>query len=60
LGSGCKAYSLIAGVIDAVETLQEGVSVDEVKAFAGVCTNLVDIVNIWDRANKNPTKNSRH
>jgi hypothetical protein len=42
LGSGCKAYSLIAGIIDAVETLQEGVSVNEVKALAGVCTNLVD------------------
>jgi hypothetical protein len=42
LGSGCKAYSFIAGIIDAVETLQEGVSVNEVKALAGVCTNLVD------------------
>jgi hypothetical protein len=34
VGSGCEAYSLIAGIIDAVETLQEGVSVDEVKAEA--------------------------
>jgi hypothetical protein len=40
LGSGRKAHSLIASVIDAVETLQEGVSVDEIKTFARVRTNL--------------------
>jgi hypothetical protein len=40
LGSGREAYSAISGVIYAIETLEEGISIDEVKASTEVRTDL--------------------
>ena len=40
LGGGREAYLAISGIIYGIETLEESISVDEVKALARVRTDL--------------------
>jgi hypothetical protein len=41
-GGGSQAYSFIGGVIDTVETFQEGISINEVKTLTAGFTELSD------------------
>jgi hypothetical protein len=49
---GSQADSLVSGVIDAVETFQEGISINEIEALATRCTNLFDSCQWWTRTDK--------